>query len=77
MATSVHATKRKVLVVGGGAREHAIVLKLLASKEVGTVFIAPGNPGIVESDRQRVLPLGKIDSIKKWMDYFIHDVRQR
>ena len=36
---------KKVLVVGGGGREHALSWKLAQSKHVGTVFVAPGNPG--------------------------------
>ena len=36
---------KKVLVVGGGGREHALSWKLAQSKHVDTVFVAPGNPG--------------------------------
>ena len=36
----------KVLVVGSGAREHALVLALLADPSVDAVIAAPGNPGI-------------------------------
>ncbi len=35
----------KVLVVGGGGREHALAWKLNESPKVEKVFIAPGNPG--------------------------------
>ncbi|WP_317368129.1 phosphoribosylamine--glycine ligase [uncultured Tyzzerella sp.] len=38
----------KILVVGGGGREHAIVHKLSKSKKVDKIYCAPGNPGIKE-----------------------------
>lgn len=36
----------KVLVIGGGGREHALVWKIAQSPLVGKVYCAPGNPGI-------------------------------
>jgi len=36
----------KVLVVGGGGREHALVWKIAQSKEVDKIYCAPGNYGI-------------------------------
>ena len=36
----------KVLVIGAGAREHAIVRSLVADPSVDAVVAAPGNPGI-------------------------------
>jgi len=38
----------KVLVIGGGGREHALVWKLAQSRHVTKLFCAPGNPGIAE-----------------------------
>lgn len=38
----------KVLVVGGGGREHAICKKIKESERVTDVFCAPGNAGIAE-----------------------------
>ena len=39
----------KVLVVGSGAREHAIATAFLKSKSVSEVTVAPGNPGMIKS----------------------------
>ncbi len=36
----------KILVVGGGGREHALVWKLSQSNKVSQIFCAPGNAGI-------------------------------
>jgi phosphoribosylamine---glycine ligase len=37
----------RVLVIGSGAREHALVWKLTQSQRVTTVYAAPGNPGML------------------------------
>ncbi|MGC9456238.1 MAG: phosphoribosylamine--glycine ligase [Halothiobacillaceae bacterium] len=41
----------KVLVIGGGGREHALAWKLAQSPRVERVFVAPGNPGTAAEDK--------------------------
>ncbi len=36
----------KVLVIGGGAKEHALIWKLSRSKHIAKIYCAPGNAGI-------------------------------
>jgi len=49
----------KVLVIGSGGREHALVWKLSQSPEVRSIFAAPGNGGI--SDLAETVDIGAED----------------
>ena len=47
----------KVLVIGGGGREHALAWKLAQGERVQTVFVAPGNAGTAADPALHNLPL--------------------
>lgn len=53
----------RVLVVGGGGREHAIVWKLAQSDRVSELFCAPGNPGIAALATCLPVPAMHLDGI--------------
>ncbi len=38
----------KILIVGSGGREHALVWKISQSKRVNKIYAAPGNPGMTQ-----------------------------
>ena len=56
----------KVLVVGGGGREHALAWKLTQSPKVQTVFVAPGNGGTALDARLRNVPITDVQALRAW-----------
>ncbi len=53
----------KLLVIGGGGREHALAWKLLQSPRVFKVFVAPGNAGTALEDGLENLPITAIPDL--------------
>jgi phosphoribosylamine---glycine ligase len=53
----------KVLVVGGGAREHAFAWKMSRERAVSEIVCAPGNPGIASVARCLPADPGKPDDL--------------
>lgn len=56
----------KVLVVGSGGREHALVWKISQSPKVTKIYCAPGNPGI--GRLAELVPL-KVDDLNGLLDF--------
>ncbi len=66
----------KVLVIGGGGREHAIVWKLAQSRHVDKIYCAPGNAGIAETAECIDINIGDFDELinlvrYEWIDLTI------
>jgi phosphoribosylamine--glycine ligase len=53
----------KVLVLGGGGREHALVWKLRQSPRISQLYCAPGNGGIADDAECLPLDLKSLDSV--------------
>ncbi len=53
----------KVLIIGGGGREHAIAWKLAQDHRIGHIYVAPGNAGSTELERVENIELTGIDEL--------------
>jgi phosphoribosylamine---glycine ligase len=56
----------KVLVIGGGGREHALAWKLKQSEGVSQVFVAPGNAGTARDPDLVNLPMTDKMALREW-----------
>lgn len=54
----------RILVVGGGGREHALVWKIAQSPLVDSLYCAPGNPGIAKLAECIDIAVDDIDALK-------------
>ena len=68
----------KVLVIGGGGREHALAWKAAQSEGVERVFVAPGNAGTAREPGVENVPIGAEDiegllnfALERGMDFTI------
>ena len=64
----------KVLVIGGGAREHALVWKLRESAAVEKVWCAPGNGGIAGEAECVALEAGGVAALTAWAEQYKPDL---
>ena len=56
----------KILVIGGGGREHALAWKLSQSPRTTKVYVAPGNGGTALSPRYENLPITDVVALREW-----------
>jgi phosphoribosylamine---glycine ligase len=62
-----------ILVIGSGGREHSLVWKLGQSNLVKSIFVAPGNPGIMQTVKTKnVIPNNSTD-IKELLRFSIKE----
>ncbi|MCX8030505.1 MAG: phosphoribosylamine--glycine ligase [Thermodesulfovibrionales bacterium] len=64
----------KVLVVGSGGREHAIVWKLSQSNTVDRIFCAPGNAGISEIAECVDISVNDFDALINFVKHYWIDI---
>ncbi|MGD9772868.1 phosphoribosylamine--glycine ligase [Diaphorobacter sp.] len=56
----------KILVIGGGGREHALAWKLSQSPKTTKVYVAPGNGGTALSPKFENVPLSDVVQLREW-----------
>ena len=56
----------KVLVVGGGGREHALSWKLSQSERIQKVYVAPGNGGTARDPNLVDVPIHDVKTLREW-----------
>jgi len=56
----------KVLVIGGGGREHALAWKLSQSERIQKVYVAPGNGGTARDPNLVDVPITNVKALREW-----------
>lgn len=56
----------KILVIGGGGREHALAWKLAQSPKASKVYVAPGNGGTALSSKFENVAITDVQQLRAW-----------
>ena len=56
----------KILVIGGGGREHALAWRLAQSPKTTKIYLAPGNGGTAQDDRFENVPITDVHALCAW-----------
>src|SRR5689334_15658574 len=60
------STRMKVLVIGGGGREHALAWRLAQSLRVSKIYVAPGNGGTRTDGRYECVDISEPAALRAW-----------
>ena len=55
----------RILIIGGGGREHAMAWAIAKSPQLDKLFIAPGNAGTAELGRNVPIGVEDFEAMKK------------
>ena len=56
----------KILVIGGGGREHALAWKIAQSPKATKVYVAPGNGGTALSPKLENIAITEVRALREW-----------
>ena len=56
----------KILVIGGGGREHALAWKLARSPKASKVYVAPGNGGTARDADLENIAITDVRALREW-----------
>ncbi|MEY2526385.1 MAG: phosphoribosylamine---glycine ligase [Verrucomicrobiota bacterium] len=65
-ASTVKQVVMKILVIGSGGREHALVWKLEQSPDVERIFCAPGNAGTAQLGENVAIPANDLPALARF-----------
>jgi phosphoribosylamine--glycine ligase len=62
----------KILIIGGGGREHAMAYKVAQSPLVEKIFVAPGNPGTAEENMVELVDI-QVDDLEALLAFALKE----
>ena len=63
----------KILVVGGGGREHAMAWRIARSKRVQRAYVAPGNGGTAQDPDLVNVPIDPVKQMTELADFVVKE----
>jgi phosphoribosylamine--glycine ligase len=67
LRTFLKVENMKILVIGGGGREHALAWKVAQNKAVSRVYVAPGNAGTALDPDMMNVPISSVPDLVKFV----------